>query len=589
MVHQHGHHYDHLDHFHHDHHHGSNAWLWLGFGFLLVIIVAALIWFFWPRATKSDTEPDPTRKAGFNDPCNSVIQCSEDLTCQAGICKRNIGEPCSKISDCVSQATSCSKGIANTQATTSAEGVCRQGPVGGLNQDPPCEEGLVVGVNGKCKTDVGGTCSQDSDCVSNVCTTDICQPLKDEGEACEPGQCTQGLTCSKGFCQKDGIMTGQQGALCVQDGNIADPLCDPGFVCVQTFDQSFRCVKRTQELGESCSKTSFCILPGICNTNNICSLPTPFSDCSETKTCAEGYQCDRDNDICLAEKNSICVNNDTCVSGAKCESEPFQYKVFELEDSVNWKLSGFTPLPVLTTKVVEAKNQDTNQTFLYALNFQAIWRKFGSPWNSVFTGDQLIDIDVDSKGNLWSIGSEFLVKYTSSFDGSLMVQFFDRFPINNLEGTPRSLSINKSDHFLITTTEGLFIKTFPGATPVKKLSQTGIKSSQWYAVDGTNVNENIEYHTASEIKFFGALEAENLPIPPISKDGISIGQVLLETNDVPLEDFSLMYALNSTQAPNGMMARYKNKIKTSISGYYKDNFLLFKSGKDTMISGARCT
>ena len=139
-----------------------------------------------------------TTAGGLNDPCNTTDQqCGAGLTCTSGVCKSNIGQPCSRLSDCVASATGCTGGrCVDTQ--------------GGLNQRPPCQAGLVAdGSTGLCRQPNGTSCMSDGVCLTgSMCTNNVCTPIGGNGNNGGRGSvctmdsdCMMGLDCISGRCE----------------------------------------------------------------------------------------------------------------------------------------------------------------------------------------------------------------------------------------------------------------------------------------------------------------------------------------------------------------------------------------------------
>jgi len=308
----------------------------------IAVMVGLLIWALWGDITGTNDPPNPVtpsdQKAGFNDPCNTVISCESGLTCSAGLCKRDIGQPCFKLSDCVPNATVCN----GVEGTT--PGTCHTGPVGGLNQPGPCDDGLTENSDGICKYDEGIKCNHDGDCLSNVCSDllgiHICAPQKDVGEACEPGQCQNSLNCSRGFCQEFGIVTGTQNAYCTIDTTTEGPFCDINHGCIRyegTSSVEHRCQPRTQNHLDTCAngstedvtgsnggKYSLCKAGLECHpTLNVCLLSTPFTDCSGDGICPYGYVCS--DSKCVGKDEQVCQIDSHCKSGSCSEKGIFKF------------------------------------------------------------------------------------------------------------------------------------------------------------------------------------------------------------------------------------------------------------------------
>lgn len=94
--------------------------------------------------------------------CTSSSTCGSGKTCQNGSCKSIIGGTCSNISDCVIGAIACNNGV------------CISQPRNGIGQPCPCQEGLIC-QNGFCRGPIGVTCNFNTDCSrGNICILGTC-------------------------------------------------------------------------------------------------------------------------------------------------------------------------------------------------------------------------------------------------------------------------------------------------------------------------------------------------------------------------------------------------------------------------------
>jgi len=94
--------------------------------------------------------------------CITDADCQKGKRCQNGHCKSPIGGPCMTLDDCVRGAIACQ------------DGICIAEPRNGVGDPCPCQQGLVC-QTGFCRVPIGGTCMQDSDCLSgSLCIKGVC-------------------------------------------------------------------------------------------------------------------------------------------------------------------------------------------------------------------------------------------------------------------------------------------------------------------------------------------------------------------------------------------------------------------------------
>jgi len=286
---------------------------------LIVIIVVFLIYF---KQVENHSQIITTDDAKLGEECSRTQKCGMNLRCftavgsSLGVCLRENGQACNRNNECV-PPNKC-LGLSNTN-----QGVCAARPVGGLNQpsrssNPPCNIGLVPNSNGVCKLAEDSLgCSVDgqdinSNCITGVCSENICDVPRTLGEKCYPGQCTDGLQCSReqnttdGFCQPDGVMSGQRGAYCLTE---AQPGCNPGLSC----DANNMCQPGTEGFLQPCDNVDgLCRAPYICGPDEVCQYPEQPNSCSQTGSCSHGYGC-RDG-RCIGTHGTMCTRDDQCFS-----------------------------------------------------------------------------------------------------------------------------------------------------------------------------------------------------------------------------------------------------------------------------------
>jgi len=197
-----------------------------------------------------------------NNPLNACgANCPEGLVCDPlrNRCVLPIGAKCNSAFDCESNAY-CSE-------------VCTTGPFGQLNQNCPCDRGLVC-ISGKCKKDLNESCAINSDCASGSCINNKCNSAKQNGFACNlDSDCASG-NCSNNYCQNPGVISGGSNAVCFNNN-----MCNSGRICSNNT-----CVMPTAGFTQSCA---ICAASYLCK-DNACVFDG--NNCDET-TCIGGMVC----------------------------------------------------------------------------------------------------------------------------------------------------------------------------------------------------------------------------------------------------------------------------------------------------------
>jgi len=152
----------------------------------------------------TNTCSDPVKADGA--PCNDGNECSQNDTCQAGVCTGGSAVVCTALDTCHvpgkcdPQTGVCTNVVKPDTATCDDGNPC--------TQTDTCQAGICIGENPvKCETldmcHEMGTC----DVVTGVCTN----PLKPDGAACPDGTCNDGLCVSVGDTNGGGGALGTSG------------------------------------------------------------------------------------------------------------------------------------------------------------------------------------------------------------------------------------------------------------------------------------------------------------------------------------------------------------------------------------------
>ena len=249
--------------------------------------------------------------------CGKQLFCQD--VCPGGDCFSNLGKACKSHADCnsVSGGVWCvpDKNICAPSTETS----CVDKEDNNQNGDVDCADigckntPLCAGVAGS--VSLGGSCSQDTDCVSQ--DTMSCDAVKKtcvgkEGKMCYNDFCPTGLGCVDYVCTKTGICSGI--------------LCDGSSVLAKLNDQkclsdllSHTCLANGQWSIPSEDSTA-CGCAGNTAVGNFCELN---GDCA-SKNCVEG-KCAKSTEVCNNAKDDDndgqidCLDPD-CVTKTECTS-----------------------------------------------------------------------------------------------------------------------------------------------------------------------------------------------------------------------------------------------------------------------------
>lgn len=190
-----------------------------------------------------------------------------------------------------------------------------------LSGCPTNDSGSTGGTNPPSKADVGGTCSNNDGCNSNICVSGTCRACAPGAAACEclsNQTCNAGLVCNANVCQT--CAAGAQGCACR-----ADTTCDGTLQCSNGVCVTPSCPAGT--VGCACTAAGACT-GGVC-VNSMCAAcndSTAGCPCSNGSTCGGGLVCE--SNACRAPKTcaeAACVPNQVCTPpsagvDARCEN-----------------------------------------------------------------------------------------------------------------------------------------------------------------------------------------------------------------------------------------------------------------------------
>lgn len=252
-------------------------------------------------------------------PCDDGLLCTTEDICTSGVCSGQLSVP-----------EECDDGNPCTDDGCDLEGGCTH-----TFNTAPCDDGNLCSVNDTCSEGVciGGPLGPEGCDDGNPCTDDSCNPAGDGGAGacvhvnnanpCDDGQlCTQNDSCSDGecagtpyippSCNDDNLCTTDSCNPLANDGagacsNTANTLpCDDGFFCTES---------------DVCTGGACVGHPRTCNDDNSCtadSCDELAETCVHDVTGAAGDPCD-DGSICTT--GTVCDAFGACVGGSQIDCD----------------------------------------------------------------------------------------------------------------------------------------------------------------------------------------------------------------------------------------------------------------------------
>lgn len=252
---------------------------------------------------------------------SNVVYPDENYNCVSGrvydpsrdLCVVPQGGACKNFADCESQSY-CNGGICTS----------RDVPQGGVDENCPCNPGLVCDSNGKCKYSNRSVCTASVECLSGYCMNSdlneclpgqscLCTDRLANGNVCiESKQCLSG-NCSLGICQFPGLTTGDAGSYCIEGTRCSrstcyDNICQEGnhgfYETCNICAPSLTCSTSPSSPGANLASPGANLAsPGNCVTSSNC----------RSCDCMPGYTCR--NGLCYGNINALVSIPDQCNSG----------------------------------------------------------------------------------------------------------------------------------------------------------------------------------------------------------------------------------------------------------------------------------
>jgi hypothetical protein len=302
-------------------------------------------------------------------PCEAGLICDKIAsTDETGICRKKLGQPCTSVYECSSDAKICFNGFCSATIT------------GGINQPPPCINNLIS-EDGLCKVPVGGSCSYSTDCFNSSvyqCVTldlnnpssTVCTIPYENGQNCLVDSDCASNNCSvnnsMGVCQPEGNFSGEFGSSCLyyqaQNQNSA---CQSTYSCnLDLFSNTNTdigvCLRPVYTWPNNTTAneciTNSCITPSICY-DGICKFP------DDPLSCAKGVS----SGNCISNFNCV---NDRCEPNFGYPGVGNTWKIVQWVRSVNNEMGYWNPWiyldPPGSRPSVTSYDHSAGTTFIYA-------------------------------------------------------------------------------------------------------------------------------------------------------------------------------------------------------------------------------
>jgi len=364
---------------------------------ILIVGIIILILYLTSDNNNIEREQGDICNLPFGAACDVDHKCAAGLVCET-TCKKGIGQSCTSLSDCVSTATTCT-------INSSGQNVCKTGPVGGLDENCPCDSGLLCNTDGLCKRQVGSSCTADSDCITNQCNDGVCGHGSGLGEQCQTtADCDLELQCSNGICQEDGVETGEQGSYCNSTCQ-----CNGNLTCIDN-----RCAVTTQGLGDPCGNGLLCSPELICSSTStrrcydgICVYP-------ENNSCSCRIACPLDSKCvcgkCLGLANAPCSLSSQCACSTCNTSQGSLYTW----NGNGWTLFSLLPQTPMKIDIIPGNGTSTLDT-VWMISEGGVWwydrtNISGATW--ILAYENTID---------WETTGRVYVQWISTYDNQILV------------------------------------------------------------------------------------------------------------------------------------------------------------------------
>ncbi len=274
-------------------------------------------------------------RVGYFGACDDGVDCTEDDSCQSGVCAGNDTCPggycdlqLNTCAACTSPAD-CDDGNVCTDDVCGVDGVCSH-----TNNTASCDDKVGCTTNDVCSagechgTPTNSLCDDD-----NSCTLDVCHATLGCQNPADPlGTCTDNIACTVDACVNGECVASPRNELC-NDGNpCTTETCKAGVGCVPaaytgSCNDEIACTSGDSCATGTCQGTSNCTGGKHCNLlSGACAQCLVDAHCNDgnpctTDICGANGQCVNANNANACDDGVACTVNDVC-SGGQCRGTP---------------------------------------------------------------------------------------------------------------------------------------------------------------------------------------------------------------------------------------------------------------------------
>ena len=187
------------------------------------------------------------------------------------------------------------------------------------------------------------------------------------GSACTINSDCASNTCSSGYCQVAGVVTGTIGSTCVVSNT--GPQCNSGLYCdnLGIGNSIGICKQANGKYGQTCDNLNQrCITPYVCASSGVCQFNIPTNACA-SNTCAKGFTCVSNN--CVAGTLGLCFVNGNCLL-QQCNATPYCSEWIIDASNQNYQtwMGMLNPIPNITAPATIGRlevSSDRTEAWLY--------------------------------------------------------------------------------------------------------------------------------------------------------------------------------------------------------------------------------
>ena len=257
-------------------------------------------------------------------PCDAdKTVCTDQDTCQAGVCIPGPPKPCTDGSPCTTDTCDATSGCVFTvnpaacnDGNACTDEACDKGTGGCVTtyNQVACDDGSACSQNDQC---AGGVCKAGAgvDCAdADACTIDSCDVNGGCKHTISTGVCNDGDACSYGETCASGVCAGGQNLACDDKNPCTADSCDKLTGCVHTA-QNGGC-----DDGNACTDSDACA-GGTCVGAASGPCPSDQNPCTND-VCDPSIGCISVNNSLPCSDGSVCTQVDACSQGVCVGGDP---------------------------------------------------------------------------------------------------------------------------------------------------------------------------------------------------------------------------------------------------------------------------